>query len=158
MKLKWPGFDAATVAEIEDYLDMEHLTEVSSRVVCGTNLGLEYTYARGHYQRGGTHHHRPMFEVFGDGVGSALSLGCRMACPDCDDWSRTARCEYHPEVSLDDHQRQARESFDDAWRPEPAPGVGAPAVTLNRVVQTLRNHYYSFEVASSGPRWAIVVE
>lgn len=156
MKLKWPGFDAATVAEVEDYLEMDHLTEVSSRVADGTIPGLDYLYARGHYQRGGTHHHRPMFEVFDDGVGSSNSFACRMACPGCDDWSRTARCEYHPEVSLDDHQRQARESFDDAWRPEPTP---PPQVQVSpSVVNVLRDHYYSFEVASSGPRWAIVVE
>lgn len=40
---------------------------------------------------------RPMFQLFETTVSSALlrrSVGA--ACPDCDDWSRTARCPEHP--------------------------------------------------------------
>lgn len=157
MKIRWPGFDAETVTAIEEYLDMRNLTEIASRSG-SPSPGLVHTYARGHYERGGTHHHRPMFEVFDGGVGSAMSYMCRTPCPRCDDWSRTAVCEYHPEVPLEDHQRQVRESCDEAWRPENAPAQRQAALPdLTCTVSALRSYYYGVEVSNSGPRWSIVV-
>jgi hypothetical protein len=176
VKLKWPGFDAKTVAAIEDYLELDLLTEISwregeedgwdrKRVEA---LGVYRFAARGRYTA--TNHSRPMIEVFGDGVGSGMAPRARESCPDCDDWSRTAVCDVHPELSLDEiewhrtfDRSRLRVEFgpecDPDRTPEPS-GLGEArpvSATLLAALDPFRNQYgYGFEVGQHGTAvWTI---
>lgn len=54
--------------------------------------------------RGNGSHPRPMFQVLQLGTGSAMLIS-RDSCPDCDDWSRTAVCEVHPDDGTEGLER-----------------------------------------------------
>lgn len=119
MKIQWPGFDAKTVAEIEEYLGMTECTEIVYRSVDSANPEIQreieesgvYKFrAAGAVRK---RYCRPMIELFDDGATSAAGGRGRVreSCPECDDWSRTAVCVVHPELSLDEirwHREQDR--------------------------------------------------
>lgn len=119
MKIQWPGFDAELVAEIEEYLGMAEATEIVYRDIDSRSpdvrreieqAGVYRFRARGAERK---RYCRPMLEVFEDGATSAVGRRFQVvqSCPECDDWSRTAVCTVHPELSLDEirwHWQQAR--------------------------------------------------
>lgn len=182
MKIQWPGFDAKAVAEIEEYLGMAEDTEIVYRSASSRNpdirreieeSGVYKFRARGAERK---RYCRPMFEVFADGVTSAISRRVQVheSCPECDDWSRTAVCTVHPELSLDEirwHRQQARRWPDvyfgpprenERWAGDPAPGWSSNREfqdALNEYVRELTmncaNHF-GFEVSRPG-EWTIDV-
>lgn len=193
MKIQWPGFDAQTVAEIEEYLGMAEDTEIVYRGIDSHNLdtrreiertGIYKIRARGAEQK---RYCRPMFEVFDDGVTSAVGRRRQVheSCPECDDWSRTAVCTVHPELSLDEirwHRQQDRRWPDirfgppqegERWAGDPETeaepwSVSVRAHASNREFQEALNayareltairanhHAYGFEVRPG--EWTIAV-
>lgn len=182
MKIKWPGFDAETVAAIEEYLDLDGETEIVWRSNSGPS-GMENDAVRG-YSRyraagaSGKSYNRPMFEPIDNDRSSAGGrvMTYATACSGCDDWSRTARCEFHPELPLDEQVRRCEMVHDSPWvddRPGPrvggftrVPGLPLPnSWTLDSYRAALSNtsRYYGFEVRHAvarhveEPSWSIDV-
>lgn len=178
MKIQWPGFDAETVAEIEEYLGMAEDTEIVWRGINSRNPDIRreieetdvyYFRARGAERK---RYCRPMFEVFEDGTTSAVGRRGQIVtpCPACDDWSRTAVCTVHPELSLDEiqwHWQQALRWPDvyfgpptenGYWAGDPEPDIPAPTPPpwLQDFLAGVHASYFGFEVSPPG-EWSIDV-
>ena len=111
VKIKWPGFDAETVAAVEEWLGLDAATEIVWREGHGHDADWEVVEKRGVYHyiaRGAstaTNQPRSMVDLIEGGASSALAGRPAVSCPGCDDWSRTAKCEVHPELSLEEIRR-----------------------------------------------------
>jgi hypothetical protein len=103
MKTPFPKYDAALVADIEHHLSIDRATEpdgFGAEPVPGMP-GLLFTTHKGRWgtpAQGRRECSRPMFQIFGDGIGSAMRQSVT-PCPDCDDWARTSRCAEHHELT-----------------------------------------------------------
>lgn len=130
MKTPFPKYDPELVAAIEDWLEIDTATEIFETTPPNHD-GLVYTAARGKHGTGAqtsNSYSRPMFQVFADGVGSALMRPYRDPCPACDDWSRTSKCEEHYELTWNTKTRK----WDGRPYPEDATGYHSPSSLLPR--------------------------
>lgn len=100
-----PTFDPELVADIEDYLDQAHQTEITYSQDVGENQpGLRYDYARGRVNKT---YSRPVFQVIDDRYGFE------------DKWPRTEHCqcfEFHLSWNCDQHPERTYDSKIRGWR------------------------------------------
>lgn len=100
MKLPPPRYDAALVAEVEDYLDQEYATRIiditPASLVPGVDDGVQTLHTEGGLYSGDIM--RPMFQLIGVDQHGFLPATVRLPCAACYDFSRTAACPDHPEV------------------------------------------------------------
>lgn len=101
MKIPFPKYEAETVAAIEEHLEQARNTEAMETDTLGQpEDGLIRTWSWGHRA-----YSRPMFEVLHTEASSSMRIS-HTPCPDCDDWSRTSRCETHHELRYNPDARK----------------------------------------------------
>ncbi len=115
MKTPFPEYDADLVADIEDYFELDRVTQVVSTDGPDRN-GLVFTTAKGHMGTAVQPYRtnsRPMFQIFPDGTGSAFRQGVT-PCPGCDDWARTSSCTEHYELTWNPETRKWDGRFEES--------------------------------------------
>ena len=109
MRTPFPKYDADLVAAIEEHLQLDAMTEIVELEIewmhcADVDHGLKFPMARGLLESSVQpyrNYSRPMFQLYHDGVTSALShRSASTACPDCDNFAYTSKCTTHSEQAL----------------------------------------------------------
>lgn len=150
MKTPFPKFDPELVAGIEEYFRINHATADSGPPSMeGSAPGLLFHTANGRHgtpEQPYRAYSRPMFQIFDDGVGSAMRQSVT-PCPDCDDWSRTSKCAEHYELAWNAKTKR----WDGRPYPEDAPYPTAyysSSGTLNRESASILTGLYEQVMAT----------
>lgn len=144
MKTPFPKYDPELVAAIEDWLEIDTATKIFETTPPNHD-GLVFTAAHGGEWGTGAQasnsYSRPMFQLFIDGVGSALMRSYRDPCPACDDWSRTSKCSEHVELTWNTKTRRWDGRYPEGE--EPPTGYHTPSTLLPREAAPVLTGLYS---------------